>query len=202
MKKPLIFRKHVIEKSKLLCDILLLSILAIHASALLADTSRVEGNEAPIKHIPVSVDDLTIIIPVESSELPPDPGEEGKADVAGIDSDNDGVRDDVERYIAYKYPDNPLTRKALYQYSKYEQLNLINSHNKYKIKGYSPLINKAISCLYKVREKEDDAHAILKDIRVIILNTHERFRANLSVNKHLDGEIGYIVEGTITTVCE
>ena len=130
MKKPLTFRKHVIEKNKLLCDILLLSILAIHASALLADTSRVEGNEAPIKHIPVSVDDLTIIIPVESSELPPDPGEEGKADVAGIDSDNDGVRDDVERYIAYKYPDNPLTRKALYQYSKYEQLNLINSHNK------------------------------------------------------------------------
>lgn len=32
--------------------------------------------------------------------LPPEPGEDGKLTLEGIDSDGDGVRDDVERYIA------------------------------------------------------------------------------------------------------
>jgi len=35
-----------------------------------------------------------------SSVLPPNPGEAGKATLQGIDSDNDGVRDDIQRYIA------------------------------------------------------------------------------------------------------
>jgi hypothetical protein len=36
----------------------------------------------------------------ESSSLPPDPGEAGLAILAGIDSDEDGVRDDVQRLLA------------------------------------------------------------------------------------------------------
>lgn len=36
--------------------------------------------------------------------LPPDPGEAGKATIAGIDSDNDGVRDDVQRLLAVRWP--------------------------------------------------------------------------------------------------
>ena len=33
--------------------------------------------------------------------LPPDPGEAGKLTLAGIDSNNDGVRDDLERDSVY-----------------------------------------------------------------------------------------------------
>lgn len=35
--------------------------------------------------------------------VPPDPGEEGKKTLAGIDSNNNGVRDDVERAIAEEF---------------------------------------------------------------------------------------------------
>ena len=45
--------------------------------------------------------------------LPPDPGEAGKATLEGIDSDQDGIRDDIQRYIALTYPDSQKTRAAL-----------------------------------------------------------------------------------------
>lgn len=45
--------------------------------------------------------------------LPPDPGEAGKKTLAGIDSNNDGVRDDLEREIVYMYPQNEEVRRVL-----------------------------------------------------------------------------------------
>ena len=45
--------------------------------------------------------------------LPPDPGEAGKLTLAGIDSNNDGVRDDLEREIVYMYPQNNEVRRVL-----------------------------------------------------------------------------------------
>jgi hypothetical protein len=50
--------------------------------------------------------------------LPPDPGEAGKATLAGIDTDNDGVRDDVQRFIKGLYPNSLPKRRAATQYAK------------------------------------------------------------------------------------
>jgi hypothetical protein len=47
--------------------------------------------------------------------LPPDPGAAGNATLAGIDSDGDGVRDDVQRYIGLTYPQSAKERAALTQ---------------------------------------------------------------------------------------
>lgn len=40
-----------------------------------------------------------------STTLPPDPGEAGMVTLEGIDSDNDGVRDDIQRWIALENDD-------------------------------------------------------------------------------------------------
>ncbi len=77
-----------------------------------ANPSRVSLTPA----IAVSAD-----IPEAAVGLPPDPGEAGKATVAGIDSNGNGVRDDVERLIALTYPDTPKLRSALMQSSKADQ---------------------------------------------------------------------------------
>ena len=45
--------------------------------------------------------------------LPPHPGEEGKQTVIGIDSDGDGVRDDIQIAIAKLIPDDPYKRAAV-----------------------------------------------------------------------------------------
>ncbi|MGH8488103.1 MAG: hypothetical protein ACREXS_04330 [Gammaproteobacteria bacterium] len=62
--------------------------------------------------------------------MPPDPGEAGKAALEGIDSDGDGVRDDIQRYIALNFPDSAKTRAALTQQAKTFQSMLIGANDK------------------------------------------------------------------------
>ena len=42
--------------------------------------------------------------------LPTDPGKAGKETLLGIDTDGDGVRDDIQRYIYFTYPDDKKLR--------------------------------------------------------------------------------------------
>ncbi len=58
--------------------------------------------------------------------LPPDPGEQNDQTLAGIDSDNDGVRDDVERYIASLSLDENITQ-ALKEFSRINQDGILNA---------------------------------------------------------------------------
>src|SRR5688572_12980807 len=73
-----------------LCGILLL--VAILAACVRTPASYAENINTPIADI---------------SGLPPDPSDAGKVTIEGIDSDHDGVRDDVQRFIAGAYPDSP-----------------------------------------------------------------------------------------------
>jgi hypothetical protein len=51
--------------------------------------------------------------PEQSAELPPDPGEAGRATLAGVDVNDNGVRDDLERYIAQHFGADPRVRRAV-----------------------------------------------------------------------------------------
>jgi len=77
--------------------------------------------------LPPPVTDVPVI-------LPPDPGEAGKATLAGIDSNNDGVRDDLEREIVYMYPQNEEVRRVLRAMVKTKLQRMLTSgdHEYYK----------------------------------------------------------------------
>ncbi|MBC7984846.1 MAG: hypothetical protein H7Y02_13445 [Candidatus Obscuribacterales bacterium] len=60
-------------------------------------------------------------IPQHMANLPPDPGEAGKATIDGIDADKDGVRDDVQRFIHETWPNSERARKALYLIAQSKQ---------------------------------------------------------------------------------
>jgi hypothetical protein len=66
-----------------------------------------------------------------STTLPPDPGEAGKATLEGLDSDHDGVRDDLQREIVFMYPDRDEVRRLLRAEMKIKQQILTTSgdHN-------------------------------------------------------------------------
>ena len=51
--------------------------------------------------------------PPDMSGLPPDPGEAGKATLAGVDSNNNNTRDDMEIAIYGRYPNDSDKRDAL-----------------------------------------------------------------------------------------
>jgi hypothetical protein len=133
------------------------------------------------KPLPLSL----TIIPKTEDGLPPDPGEAGKETLLGIDSDMDGVRDDVQRYIVLTYPDQPNLQQALFQvarsYTETFQTGL-SEEEAYEI---SLVGSKAIFCL---RYFDWRAAGLRLDLlNAEILNTMARSRQYLLYDALLGG---------------
>ena len=62
-----------------------------------------------------------LAITTHEATIPPNPGEDDKWILAGTDSNNDGLRDDLEREIWFLAPESARKREALKQYAKAEQ---------------------------------------------------------------------------------
>ncbi len=89
--------------------------------------------------------------------FPPDPGEAGKATIEGIDADQDGVRDDVQRWIYAYVPEHPdrqmALRKKARQYFKY---NLSENLSAKQAEDAGISSWKSIQCLFKVFPEGED----------------------------------------------
>lgn len=127
------------------------------------------------------------VIPPESGALPPDPGEAGKATIAGIDSDNDGVRDELQRYIALTYPGDEYTQKALTNYVTAYQDFILELDDKEATIKNAEAMKEAMVCVFCARRAQDDAFEVLGDIEGETLNTADRILAYLKAEKHLGG---------------
>jgi len=135
----------------------------------------------------VTVNDTSIF-----ANLPPDPGAAGKLTLAGIDSDNDGVRDDVQRWIVMTYSNSQKTRAALKQMAKAKQLVLLNAADQVNARANALVGDKAAYCLSYVREQVlgisgSDAYDIKAEMRAIYLNTYARSKAWLQHDSYLSG---------------
>jgi hypothetical protein len=129
---------------------------------------------------------------IDVSNLPPDPGEAGKATLAGIDSDNDGVRDDVQRWIALTYPNSQKTRTALSQIAKAKQVILMNAADAINARAYALEEDRASDCLTYVRTQikgvgKNDDYDIGSEIQARYLNTYLRTKTYLQYDSHLGG---------------
>jgi hypothetical protein len=122
--------------------------------------------------------------------LPPDPGSAGKATLEGIDSNNNGVRDDVEIAI-YKYAptseQEPL-RKALEQEAKALQAAILagSSGNSREIEKARRLIDKASDCIF-VKLGADGVYRPKINIEAKAVNTDKRAEAYFRFNQALSG---------------
>jgi len=121
------------------------------------------------------------------ANLPPDPGAAGKATLAGIDSDGDGVRDDVQRWIALTYPNSQKTRAALTQNAKAIQQFLLGSANSANSYKNALQMGRVIDCLSYVRP--NDSYSIAIEEKSLMLNTTVRSRAWLQADHHLSGKM-------------
>jgi len=126
------------------------------------------------------------------TNLPPDPGAAGKLTLAGIDSDNDGVRDDVQRWIVITYPNSQKTRTALRQMAKAMQLIIMNASNPAAARANSIMADKASFCIDFVRAQVlgtviTDTYKINRETEAIFLNTAARTKAWLQADHYLSG---------------
>jgi hypothetical protein len=106
-------------------------------------------------------------------DLPPDPGSQGEKTLEGIDSNQNGVRDDVERYIGLHYPDSAKTRAALMQYAQAMQENLLNQKP-----SLDPVhkIFRAQNCLVYIVGISSWSK-MMTPMEAVILNTESRLTA-------------------------
>ena len=119
-----------------------------------------------------------------NDSLPPDPGEPGRATLAGIDSDSDGIRDDVQRYIAQTYPDAP-TRKALTQVARPMLDGILVAETQGVALDNLTAMTRGIECAVSVRPT--DSHEVLAGLREAVVNTQARFQAYLTLDAQAGG---------------
>ena len=125
--------------------------------------------------------------PDPGDNLPPDPGEAGKATLEGIDSDLDGIRDDIQRYIGLTYPDSRKTRAALRQSTIALQKIILESPDEESALNNTELEARASECIRYIHP--DDGRKIDNTLMAEFLNTPERSRAYLAYNSKLGGHV-------------
>lgn len=121
--------------------------------------------------------------------------------LSGVDANNDGVRDDIEKWIKKRWEKEPLKQKALLQYAKVAQKSvMVDLNNQEEIEKIDELGMRAINCLFD-RFADDDIHSeqnpsnVRKEIRAYTTNTKERLTHYLAYNEKLDGTTSRLPEG-------
>ncbi|MHC4320715.1 MAG: hypothetical protein ACYST3_00370 [Planctomycetota bacterium] len=121
--------------------------------------------------------------------LPPDPGEEGKVTLLGIDSDGDGVRDDIQRYIYFTYPDEEKLRLGLTYYAKELQGVLADAVDREAAYEHAIKMTRHSECLWYIMNMDEQIIDIEGALLAEILNTHDRSIAYITYSDNLGGKI-------------
>jgi hypothetical protein len=129
----------------------------------------------------------SVTVTMDPIKLPPDPGEAGKQTLEGIDSDGDGVRDDIERYIALRYPAQESLRTPLMAYAAASQDFILVAHDRLSARAISDRRDLATQCL--VSRTPDNGFAIRDDVLSQQLNTPVRRSAYDDADRYLSGMI-------------
>ena len=115
----------------------------------------------------------------------PDPGEAGKATLAGIDINNNGVRDDVEVYIEQTVTDSARHREALKDYARaIQQGFFVSDRTSAMIAGDAEI--RAYRCIVFLGKHNE---LKWKEVTSLMANTPERYRALDNLGELQDGRI-------------
>lgn len=119
----------------------------------------------------------------------PDPGEEGKLTLEGIDSDKNGIRDDVQIWINKNYPldQKPNIHKALNQLAQSYQNVLVHSNEKELAISYKVKNLEGITCLTWITGEPGASRYYFKELESQILNTSVRIKASLKADSFCNG---------------
>lgn len=119
---------------------------------------------------------------VSGMSLPPDPGEAGKVTLEGIDSNSDGVRDDIERYIELSFPQSETMREASFDVVRVVARALADAGDKASSLLHADAFGKAYVCANWAAESMagfEDGYFPLRRTQAEFVNTRARNDAYL-----------------------
>lgn len=133
----------------------------------------------------------------KSIVLPPDPGEAGKLTLEGIDSDRDGVRDDLQRYIVFSFPHSEIIRAGLTSMALAGEGVLRQSADSAASLRNTELFTKSQQCMEGFLDYMT-VRDIKNSFRVELINTKERTAAWFTAQRHTSGQVrGIVLDSTI-----
>jgi len=109
--------------------------------------------------------------------------------ILGIDSNQNGIRDDIDAYIEEKYKDE-LEKKAVQQFARNSQLKLaVNLEDEVALQESSQEADRATTCIYKTFKSDPNITAsdVIDEIANITTNTKKRLKAYYKYSDALDG---------------
>jgi len=111
--------------------------------------------------------------------------------LGGIDSDNNGIRDDVDDYINKKYT-KPKEKAFAQQIARaYQNILLMDKNNIKRVMEVARKTTYAVVCTVDIAPDKP----ILEDIKAITLNTRQRVREFFKYDDLLDGSVTSLPEG-------
>lgn len=146
-------------------------------------------------------------VPAALKDVPPDPGPEGASTPAGVDRNNNGVRDDIERWIAASYPESATLRAGLTQYARSQQTYSARRMNSpAEALAISARTSRAIACMVRDLPRDDKGTAeanrrfrAMQQLDLQFLNTPERLKLFIENEKLLAGQVLESPEGSDPT---
>lgn len=123
----------------------------------------------------------TVNLMIQGKYVPPPPLNRDDT-ISGPDADLNGVRDDIDAYIASLVPDSDLQKAALRQAAAAIRLSmLVDTSDPNMVNAATTRISNAVSCLY---ERYPSSLAIEKNdqMELFTVNTRRRLRAYLAFN--------------------
>jgi hypothetical protein len=142
-------------------------------------------------------------IPQHLANLPPDPGPEGKLTIDGIDSDKDGMRDDVQRWIAMEWGHSPIAVKAL---TLVAQGKLFEVHHggelgREETRKLGPDLMLKSVCAFELRTPEMQSARAYDKVKNVVTNTPERWKRSRDFDQHFANSILDLPNVTAAEAC-
>ena len=138
---------------------------------------------------------------------PKHPGEMGKKTLMGIDSDSDGVRDDIEIWINnttsnLKNRDMYNLRVALKRIAIKIQKNMASKDSPAESLRLMLDTFDSVDCLKDLSKSREEYKTFSQNIKFEFFNTEERIKADFKMRSHLAGYSGTIQDREKNSTCD
>ena len=183
---------------KIICVIYVISII-LYVGLFILGTWHLGEKAKTQKAIDFINSRMITLDDVMGKNLPPEPDQKlNDSTIAGIDTNQNGIRDDVELAIFKKYPDSAKIRAAELQYAVELESELTNIFNNDTWVASAKTENNGISCLvdlcfHNYTDIKDQIHKSEdweKEVEDLVFNTDARKQKRNEINKY---ETSYVV---------
>jgi hypothetical protein len=120
------------------------------------------------------------------TSLPPDPGASGTATIAGVDRDGDGIRDEIQRYIAFAYAGKPAHIAAMRQTALALQASLVGANSLEGSHAGAGKTVRALECIFATDSEQ--AAAMESALFATFIDTEQRFNRYRLFLGNLEGQ--------------